>query len=199
MHRTAAKTRSHVLRVAGDLFYRKGIRATGVDLVAAEADVAPTTLYRLFASKDGLVGAYVENTHQDFRRQVTSAMRSAAPDPRDQILAIFNLVLEQVSSEQYRGCPMLMALAEFPDPDLPAHRNAVTAKTWFRDTMGELTSRLGADDPAEVADHLTLVFEGLHASGQSLGPHGPAAQARNLVEKIIAGTSPNARQAGKAS
>ena len=30
------------------------------DQVAAAAEVAPTTLYRLFGSKDGLVGAYVE-------------------------------------------------------------------------------------------------------------------------------------------
>lgn len=190
MHRTAAKTRSHVLQVAGELFYRKGIRATGVDLVAAEADVAPTTLYRLFTSKDGLVGAYVENTYRDFRNQVTAAAETAGPDPRDQILAIFDVVFDQVGSEQYRGCPMLMALAEFPDPDLPAHRNAVTAKSWFRKTIGDLTDQLGVDDPAQLADHLTLAFEGLHASGQSLGPQGPAKQARSLVEMIITTAAP---------
>ncbi|TMR21610.1 TetR/AcrR family transcriptional regulator [Nonomuraea zeae] len=176
--------------MAGDLFYRKGIRATGVDLVATEADVAPTTLYRLFTSKDGLVGAYVENTHHDFRHQVTTTIHNAAPHPHDQILAIFDLVLQQVSSTQYRGCPMLMALAEFPDPDLPAHRNAVTAKSWFRDTISQLTHQLTADNPTELADHLTLVFEGLHASGQSLGPQGPAKHARTLVEKLLTTTTP---------
>ncbi|MFI6484294.1 TetR/AcrR family transcriptional regulator [Nonomuraea sp. NPDC050663] len=174
-----------MLHVAGELFYRKGIRATGIDLVAVQADVAPTTLYRLFTSKDGLVGAYVENTHQDFRAQVAGATLAAGPDPRDQILAIFDVVFDQVSSEQYRGCPMQMALAEFPDPDLPAHRNAVIAKSWFRETIGELTARLDIDDPGQLADHLTLVFEGLHASGQSLGPQGPAKQARSLIEKLI--------------
>ncbi|WP_345154721.1 hypothetical protein [Nonomuraea rubra] len=83
-----------------------------------------------------------------------------------------------------------MALAEFPDPGLPAHRNAVTAKSWFRETIGELTERLGVDDPSQLADHLTLVFEGLHASSQSLGPQGPAKQARSLVEKIITTAAP---------
>ncbi|MFI6512065.1 hypothetical protein ACIBCT_31065 [Streptosporangium sp. NPDC050855] len=115
---------------------------------------------------------------------------TAGPDPRDQILAIFDAVFTQVSSEQYRGCPMLMALAEFPDADLPAHRSAVAAKSWFHETMGELTGRLGVDDPGEVADHLTLVFEGLHASGQSLGPQGPARRARSLVELILSATAP---------
>lgn len=191
MHRTAAKTRTHILHIAGDLFYRKGIRATGVDLLAAEADIAPTTLYRLFTSKDGLVGAYVEHTYQNFRNQVTTAIHTAAPNPRDQILAIFDLVLQQVSSPHYRGCPMLMALAEFPDPDLPAHRNAVTAKTWFRDTIAELTQQLGIDNPAEIADHLTLTFEGLLASSQSLGPQGPARQARSLINTILTTATPH--------
>ena len=49
--RSAAETREHVLGVAQKLFYWHGIRATGIDKVAAEAGVAPTTLYRLFASK----------------------------------------------------------------------------------------------------------------------------------------------------
>ena len=58
--RTSAETRDHILEVAERLFYWDGIRATGVDTVAAEAGVAPTTLYRLFASKDDLVAAYVD-------------------------------------------------------------------------------------------------------------------------------------------
>ncbi|WP_206059648.1 hypothetical protein, partial [Nonomuraea zeae] len=64
---------------------------------------------------------------------------------------------------------------------------------------------LTADNPTELADHLTLVFEGLHASGQSLGPQGPAKHARTLVEKLLTTTTPqpntsrNAGQAGEAS
>jgi AcrR family transcriptional regulator len=194
MQRTAAETRSHVLRVAGELFYWKGIRATGVDLVAAEAGVAPTTLYRLFASKDGLVGAYVERADQDFREMVAAAVAAAGPDPRDQILAIFDAVYKQIDSGQFRGCAMMMTLAEFPDPDLPAHRNAVEAKSWLRTSIGDLTGQLGVNDPAELADHLTLVLEGLHATGQSLGPGGPAKQARRLAETILSTAAPSSKE-----
>lgn len=192
MQRTAAETRSHVLRVAGELFYWKGIRATGVDLVAAEAGVAPTTLYRLFDSKDGLVGAYVERADEGFRELFTAAVERAAPDPREQVLAIFDEVFAQVDSDRFRGCAFLMTLAEFPDPGLPGHRNAVAAKTWVRERIGELTERLGVDDPARLADQLTLVFEGLHASGQALGPNGPARQARRLAEVVLSAAAPRA-------
>ncbi|MGK5550156.1 TetR/AcrR family transcriptional regulator [Actinomadura kijaniata] len=191
MHRTAAETRAHVLGVAGELFYGKGIRATGVDLVAAEAGVAPTTLYRLFASKDGLVGAYVENAAQGFEERLEAAVATAGPDPRDQILAVFDVVFAEIDSEGFRGCPLQMALAEFPDADLPAHRNAVAAKSWFRRRMGELTGQLGVEDPAEMADHLTLVFEGLNATAQSLGADGPARRVRSLVETILSSAKPS--------
>jgi AcrR family transcriptional regulator len=190
MRRAAAETRSHVLEVAGELFYWRGIRATGVDLVAAEAGVAPTTLYRQFASKDDLVGAYVEQACQDFQNVFATAVEAAGPDPRDQILAIFDAVYERMDSGRFRGCALLMTLAEFPDPDLPAHRNAIAAKTWFRESIGELTARLGIDNPDEVADHLTLVFEGANASGQSLGPQGPARQARRLAEVVLSSAAP---------
>jgi AcrR family transcriptional regulator len=190
MHRTAAETRAHVLRVAGKLFYWRGIRATGVDLVAAEAGVAPTTLYRLFGSKDDLVAAYVEREDQAFRERFAAAVAAAGPDPRDQLLAVFDTVFAQVDSGQFRGCAMLMTLAEFPDPDLPAHRNAVQAKSWLRKRIGELTDQLEVDDPAELADHLTLALEGLQATGQSLGPSGPAKQARRLAEAILSTAAP---------
>ncbi|GAB3416291.1 TetR/AcrR family transcriptional regulator [Flindersiella endophytica] len=189
MQRTAAETRSHLLGVAGELFYWKGIRATGVDRVAAEAGVAPTSLYRLFGSKDGLVGAYVEQADQGFRELVTAAVATAGPDPRTQLLAIFDAVFAQVSSTEYRGCAAMMTLAEFPDTDLPAHRNAVAAKAWVRQRIGELTDQLGVDDPAQLADHLTLVLEGMHASSQALGPAGPARQARLLAEVLLPATA----------
>lgn len=193
MARTAAETRSHLLQVAGDLFYWKGIRATGVDQVAAQAGVAPTTLYRLFGSKDDLIGAYVEHTDQDFREMTEAAAAAAGPSPRDQILAIFDAVCQQIGSGQFRGCAMMMTLAEFPDPGLPAHRNAVAGKSWIRNRIGELTSQLETGDPAELADHLTLILEGLLATGQALGPGGPARQARRLAETILSAASPRHR------
>jgi AcrR family transcriptional regulator len=196
MPRSAAETRTHVLRVASDLFYEKGIRASGVDLVAAEAGVAPTTLYRLFGSKDDLVGAYVEHADQDVRERFTAAVAAAGADPRDQLLAIFDTIYQDVDSEHFRGCAFLMTLAEFPDSDLPAHRGAVAAKSWVRKTIGELTERLAVDDPAELADYLMLVLEGLNSSAQSLGMRGPAGRARRLFESILSTAAPASNESG---
>ena len=187
--RTAAQTREHVLAVAHELFYWHGIRATGVDAIAAEADVAPTTLYRLFASKDDLIAAYIERADRLYREWMTEATAPTAGSPRERILALFDALDEQVQPQRCRGCPFLMALAEFPDPQLPAHAHAVATKAWVRDRLGKLTGALAREgpvaDPAALADQLAVVVEGVYASAQALGAAGPARRARAIAETLI--------------
>jgi len=189
MRRTAAQTREHVLEIAHDLFYWNGIRATGIDKVAAEAEVAPTTLYRLFASKDDLVGAYMQRADRLYREWFDVAALSGGLHPRGQILALFDALTEQVQPHQCRGCPFLMALAEFPSPSHPAHRRAVAMKSWVRSRFDELIDELASVVPlpnqAAVADHLVLIMEGVYASVQAIGVNGPARQARVLVETLL--------------
>lgn len=189
MARRAAQTREHVLGVAHELFYWHGIRATGVDRVAAEAGVAPTTLYRLFASKDDLIAAYIERADRLYREWFDAAAAAGGPDPRDQILAVFDALGEQVQPQHCRGCPFQMALAEFPDPAHPAHRAAVTMKTWVRDRLGQLTAATASGGrttrPALLADQLSLVMEGTYASAQALTAGGPARHARAVAESLL--------------
>jgi AcrR family transcriptional regulator len=189
MARSSADTREHVLGVAHDLFYWQGIRATGVDRVAAEAGVAPTTLYRLFASKDDLIAAYIERAGRLYREWFDAAAAAGGADPRAQILALFDALAEQVQPQHCRGCPFLMALAEFPDPAHPAHRAAVTVKAWARDRLGQLTADLarGGRRPRAdlLADQLSLIMEGTYASAQALSAGGPARHARAAAESLL--------------
>jgi AcrR family transcriptional regulator len=187
--RTAAETREHVLAVAHELFYWHGIRATGVDTIASEAEVAPTTLYRLFASKDDLIAAYIQRADRLYREWMTDATAPAVGSPRERILALFDALDEQVQPQRCRGCPFLMALAEFPDPQLPAHAHAVATKAWVRDRLQTLTDALAAttplSDPGALADQLAVVMEGVYASAQALGADGPARRARAIAGTLI--------------
>jgi AcrR family transcriptional regulator len=183
--RSAADTREHVLAVARELFYWHGIRATGVDQVAAAADVAPATLYRLFGSKDGLVAAYVEREGRGYRRWFDAAVAAGGSDPREQILSVFDALIEQVHPDRCRGCPFQMTLAETPDPANAAHRHAVATKTWVRRRFGELTQAMdpGAGSDA-LATQLALIMEGVYVSVQAFRSDAPAREARALAERI---------------
>jgi AcrR family transcriptional regulator len=188
--RSAAQTREHVLEVAHELFYWRGIRATGIDLLAARAGVAPPTLYRLFRSKDHLVSRYLERADRLYRQWFTEAVESGGADPAARVLALFDALTVQVQPEQCRGCPFQMALTEFPDAGVGAHHIAVGTKAWVRDRFRELTEALAAErggggDPGELADQLALLMEGVYASAQALSADGPARRARSLAEKLV--------------
>src|SRR5256885_5998008 len=54
--------RARILAAAGELFYRHGIRAVGVDAIAEAAGTNKMTLYRHFVSKDELVAEYLRQS-----------------------------------------------------------------------------------------------------------------------------------------
>ena len=188
--RSAEQTREQVLDVAHELFYWNGIRATGVDRVAAEAGIAPTALYRLFPSKDALVAAYVERTEQRYREWFEAATVDDGRSAAERIDALFAALGEQTRPEVCRGCPFMMALTEFPDHEVEGHHHAVRLKKWVRARIRKLASEHSAQNPrkasdsAALADHLTLLFEGVYATVQALGHDGPARRARQLAAML---------------
>src|SRR4051794_30694206 len=183
--RSAAETREHVLAVATELFYWDGIRATGVDRVAVAAGVAPTTLYRLFASKDDLVAAYVERAAAGYRELVAEATAPEVGSPRERILNLFDVQRRYVAPHLCRGCPFLMALAEYPEAGAGAHAGAVAVKRWVRERIRAVTAEMDVPDPGALADQLALVMEGVYASVQALGVDGPTAVARSAAAALI--------------
>ncbi|MEU8132733.1 TetR/AcrR family transcriptional regulator [Streptodolium elevatio] len=175
-----------MLEIAHELFYWHGIRAVGVDRIAAEAGVAPTTLYRLFASKDDLITAYVVRGGEFYQQWFEDALGDPADrDARTRVLSLFDALVDQVHPSRCRGCPFLIALAETPDPNHPANRAARATKAWVRQRFADLADEAGVPRPAEFAARLALVMEGVYASVQATGTDGPAHDARALVDDLF--------------
>jgi AcrR family transcriptional regulator len=174
--------------VAHDLFHFEGIHATGVDLVAERAQVAPATLYRLFGSKDELVAAYITRCSERYKA-VLDAAATAAGTPRERIAGVFESFSHEISSGSCRGCPFLMVLAEYPDPNSAPHVLAVAHKAWLRALLHRLVRELNEtahlDDPHGLGDQLALVAEGMYGSAQALGAPGPAARGPATAESLI--------------
>jgi AcrR family transcriptional regulator len=137
-----------VLAVAHDLFYADGINRTGVDRVVAAAGISPTTLYRLFGSKDGLVTAYVEREAVTYLAWMADLLD--AEQPRDGLRAFIYGIVDQVAGSHCRGCPFQLALGEIPDPDHPAHQAATDLKRRVRDRLRDVAARAGAPERLSV-------------------------------------------------
>ncbi|MFT3800075.1 MAG: TetR family transcriptional regulator [Burkholderiaceae bacterium] len=148
--------RECVLDAADRLFYLHGINATGVDAIALEAGVSKRTLYKHFASKEGLAAAYLA------RR----AMRSTDPpgDPLEQILAVFDGLERRFASKQFRGCPFVNAVCELgADPAHAAVVEAARFKARRRDWFHARLQALGAPDPDMLADQMLIIVDGATA------------------------------------
>jgi AcrR family transcriptional regulator len=188
VRRPAAETRERILDVAENLFYWHGITATGVDRIAAEAGIAPTTMYRLFQSKDALVAAYVDRYAAGYRAWIQSLTSDPTVTADERILALFDGLLANTGPEAFRGCPFLMVLAEYPDAGSAAHASAQAVKAWVRARLHTLVLDLpdrDAESAEHIADRLALVVEGLYASVAALGSAGPAQQARELAILVL--------------
>lgn len=108
--------RRRLLDAAAELFYARGVNATGIDAVTARAGVARKSLYNNFSSKDDLVLAFLEERHEEWRA-LHRARSADAGSPQERVLAVFDAYIdhaEQRSPEGFRGCGLLNAAAELP-------------------------------------------------------------------------------------
>ena len=156
--------KDRILETADRLFYLQGIRAVGVDTIAAEIGISKRTLYNHFPSKDALISAYLA------RRFV--APRPSEKPPVEQILGTFDSLERRFSAKDFRGCPFVNAVAELGSEDQSVRKIAIAFKEsrrlWFRD----LLVQLGVADAEALATQLTLLVDGSIA--QDLVRNDPA-------------------------
>jgi AcrR family transcriptional regulator len=176
--------RKRIFDSAAELFYRRGIRAVGVETIAAEADSTKMSLYRSFPSKDELVAEWLREHDANFWRTWDAMQERHAGDPRKQLGAAFALLAKHVSDPNARGCPMANAAVEITEKDHPARKVIEAHKAKLRARLAELCARLGAREPGLLADQLFLLMEGAQVS-IILGVRGPARNVARGADALI--------------
>lgn len=162
--------REHILATASDLFYRRGVRAVGVDLVIQEAGVAKTSLYRYFPTKDDLIVAFLEREDADLWSVWDAVARQNADDPLTELEAHMRWIGERLSRSNYRGCPQINVAAEFAEPDHPARQVARSHMHTLRARLAAIALRLDVPRPQELAAQLALLVNGAFVSSELLAP-----------------------------
>ncbi|RKP43968.1 TetR/AcrR family transcriptional regulator [Trinickia fusca] len=192
----AARPRAHLagpaaqqllLDAAGELFYREGVRAVGVDAVVERAGVNKMSLYRQFSSKDDLVVAYLERASDLFFERFEESLAKHPGKPARQIAQYFEDLAQRASREGYRGCPFVNVSAEFPDASHPARLCVARNKVELMARLTALTTAAGALDPTALANALALLIEGIYAASQTYGPGcGPILVAPQVAAALMA-------------
>jgi len=198
---TEAGTR--LLDAASDLFYLRGVRAVGVDLIAETAGTTKKTLYDRFGSKDALVALYLLRRAHRWREHLLSRLADAGvtdtdlagPDPGEAgrdgvgpgdghrcervVLLVFD-ALQTWMGTQRRGCAFVNAYAELGDSGHPAVPVIRAEKAWMRTLFDALTG-----DP-DVGAHVHLIYEGTLVVLTAGANPEAAAEARRAVRSVMA-------------
>jgi len=172
-----------ILETADRLFYLRGIRAVGVDTIAAEIGISKRTLYNHFPSKDELIAAYLARR---FRQPPSSDK-----PPAEQILGTFDSLERRFASKDFRGCPFVNAVAELGAEDRAVKKIAIAFKEsrrlWFRD----LLMRLEVADPDHLATQLTLLVDGAIAQDMVRDDPSMARAAKEAARVLLANAGVN--------
>jgi len=183
--------RDRILETAFRLFYARGIRAVGVDLIIAESGVAKATFYKHFPAKDELVLAYLDRVDGIWTGQLKAAAEAAGPAPADQLIGLFDALGTACRRDGYRGCAFINAAAEAA-PGSPVHERTVTHKQAVLAWVRELAGDAGADDPDALARSLTLLLDGGLADGALSADQGAPRAAKEAARSLVAAAMPRA-------
>jgi AcrR family transcriptional regulator len=170
--------KERILETADKLFYLRGLRAVGVDTIAAEIGISKRTLYNHFPSKDELIAAYLAG-------RFVKAPPSDKP-PVEQILGTFDRLERGFASKGFRGCPFVNAVAELGAEDQSVKKIAIAFKEsrriWFRD----LLLQLDVADPEGLATQLALLVDGSIAQDLVRGDPSMARAAKDAARVLLA-------------
>jgi AcrR family transcriptional regulator len=177
--------RDHLMATAWRLFYRDGYRAVGIDMILAEAGVAKMTLYNHFSSKDELIIAVLEKRDCELRASIIAQVEATAGSPSDRLLAVFDWLETWFGSSDFNGCAFIRALSEYPDTTHPIHQTAWRHKVAMQGALTQLCAAAGANDPAALANTLSLLIDGAIVAAQATASTAPARAARESAAALL--------------
>jgi AcrR family transcriptional regulator len=176
--------RDRILETATRLFYARGLRAVGVDMIIAESGVAKATFYKHFPAKDDLIAAYLDRVDAAWTGQLHAAAESAGPAPAEQLVGLFDALDSACRRDGYRGCGFINAAAE-TTPGTVAPDRTVAHQQRGLTRLQDLAREAGAPRPERLARSLALLVDGALASGALDADPEAIAVARDTARTLV--------------
>lgn len=136
-------SRERILNAAADLFYRQGVRATGLDQIVTASGTGKGQLYHYFAGKSDLLRAVID-------RQIESVIEAQRPalEPAQgwaDIDAWLELLIRshEHDDDPFR-CPIGSLAAELAEADVEVREALASAFSRWTDCIAQALRRLQA-------------------------------------------------------
>jgi AcrR family transcriptional regulator len=162
----ALTKKQEIIAQAYDAFYDGGFHATGIDTVMANSGISKRTLYKYFPSKEDLIEAVLERYGEDTDTFFLKPALARSADPREQIMALFDIRREMVTQASCRGCLAMKAGQEYigKNEGIAAHGKA--ASVYIESHFIALCEKVGMANPRETGQQINLLFQGAVLTAQ---------------------------------
>ncbi|GAA3657921.1 TetR/AcrR family transcriptional regulator [Microbacterium marinilacus] len=184
-------TGHRILEVASRLFYDRGIRAVGVDLIAEQAQTTKKTIYDRFGSKDALVSAYLGRRAERWEAFLADWLaRGTSAQGSERVLSVIDANEAWVEAEDaHRGCGFVNAHAELGagHPGLAIVR---ADKLRARETFTSLVAEAGYADAERLGAQIHLVYEGAIVARTAGALDDAYEEARDAIRALLATAAP---------
>lgn len=173
--------RQTIIDTASQLFYSQGYGHTGINQIIEKSGVVKSTLYSTFRSKEDILMEYLISAGA----ATDAALLSAANkynNPKDQVLGVFDFLVNYVQEKDYNGCNFLNIISEIPKESSRVIAQIKQQKNGVRSLFRKLLSPLKKE---ELADQIYILFEGALIGNKVHGAIWPISSARKTVDLLL--------------
>lgn len=193
--RDGSTTRDRILAAAERLVIDNGFSATSVEAVIAESKTSKGAFFHHFGSKidlaEAMVGRYVDADLRHLDRALEVA-RTAAEDPVERVVAFLRVFEDEADElmDEQSSCLYAAVLAERQLIDTGTSARITTAVEHWRAGFAGLIedAQRGVEqvvDPAALADHVFVTFEGAFLLCRTTGDPGHMRRQLRVLRQLI--------------
>jgi AcrR family transcriptional regulator len=174
-----------IVKWAFDRFYEGGFHGTGVDTMMADSGISKRTLYKYFSSKEELIEAVLNHYGEFIMRELFDPVMAASDDPRQRIVAFFDIRKAMIDKSPTRGCLGIKASQEYVGKHAGIATQGTNAALYVERRFVEMCERAGFAQPTKLGKQINILFQGALLLSQVIGDSSPFVSAKAAVLTLL--------------
>lgn len=182
--RSDAKRLDIVTR-AFDRFYTGGFHATGIDALMADSGISKRTLYKYFTSKEDLIEAVLDHYGQVVANALFEPVLKMSDDPRQQLIACFDLRKTMMDASPARGCLGFKAAQEYLGTHEGIASRGRSFGVYVERKFVDMCMRARFVDAESLGKQINVLFQGAVLMSQIYGDSSPFVSAKTTLLALM--------------
>jgi AcrR family transcriptional regulator len=173
--------RKAIIDTASRLFYKQGYVNTGINQIIEESGVVKSTLYTAFRTKEDILMEYLISSGAATDLALLNASKSGK-DPKAQVLAIFDFLIDMVQGDEYYGCNFLNLISEISTDAERIVKQIQKQKNGVRNLFKNILEPIDKED---LADEIYILFEGALIANKVHHQKWPVEKAKKIAAQLL--------------